>query len=250
MAVGSDVFSTVSPQKHNKGGRRVAFSDVDAKEGGRRDSCSPSIRRRRDVEHKKSCCFRCCACTCLSVLAILLIGLLLASTLVFFLQSELPRIRVETCSISSIDMTRTQVNGKTVFLTDLGTNILLNVTNRNERVAVSFGPLKANVSWEDIGVGEVRFAGFFLDSKLVSKLNVSTRVTGATLNEDDAEQLQKQKEEHNTVLTVVMRGTVGFHVGWFHLQRLPLLVRCSEINQAALEVGQDQECGVRIYAFS
>ncbi|XP_030447656.2 NDR1/HIN1-like protein 2 [Syzygium oleosum] len=232
------------PHAKPKQTRHVAFSEV--------SECSsipgnyPRKSRRCCRCNCGSCCFVCCAWSCLGVLAVVLGILVLGVWFVSFIKSDLPEVRVQRLSFPGMRLAN---SSKQDTLLDTGVEVILNVTNKNEKIGISYKSMTAEVSLEEIRIGQAHVSGFFQEPRNQTMLKLATQVTRTVIPKEDGSDLQSDFKERVMVLDVVLNGTLALNFGRFKLQGLPFVIGCTDIKQAEVDIGLEPRCSIRVFAF-
>lgn len=230
--------------KKPKQARHVAFSEV--------SECSTFAgtykRKSRNCCRFNcgSCCFVCCAWSCLVVVALVLSILVLAVWFVSFLKSDLPEVRVQKVSFPGL---RIASSSKQETQLDAGVEVLLNITNKNEKIGISYAGMTAEFFLEDIKMGQSQVSRFFQEPKKQTTLKLATQVTRTVISREDGQDLQSDMKHNTVVFDMVLNGGLGFKFGKFKLQRLPFIIGCNGISQADVIIGLEPRCKIRIFAF-
>ncbi|KAI3434247.1 uncharacterized protein J3R85_006708, partial [Psidium guajava] len=228
-------------RKKSKQTRHVAFSEV--------SECStitgnyPGKSRPCCRCNCRPCCFVCSAWTCLTVLAVILGILVLGVWFVSFIKSDLPEVRVQRISFPGL---RVANSSKQETLLDTGVEVLLNFTNINEKIGILYDSMTAEVTLEDIRMGQAKVSGFFQEPRNQNMLKLATQVTHIVIPKEDGQDLQSDLKDGTMVLDVVLNGTLGFDFGSFKLQSLPFVIGCTDIKQAEVDLGLEPRCSIRI----
>lgn len=224
--------------------RHVAFSEV---------SGSSSVPGNNPGKLRSCCrcdcgsfCFVCCAWSCLGVLAVILSILVLGVWFVSFIKSDLPEVRVQKLSFPGLYVGN---SSKQETLLNTGVEVLLNVTNKNEKIGISYNSMTAEVSLEDLRMGQAQVPGFSQEPKNQTMLKLKTEVSHFVLSKEDGQDLQSDLKNNGMVLDVVLNGTLGLNFGTFKLQGLPFIIGCTDIKQSDVDTGLEPGCSIRIFAF-
>lgn len=230
--------------KKPKQARHVAFSEVS--ESSTFAGTYPRKSRNCCRFNCGSCCFVCCAWTCLVTVAVVLSILVLGVWFVSVLKSDLPQVRVQKVSFPGLSVAN---SSKQETLLDTGVQVLLNITNKNEKIGISYARMTAEFFLEDIKMGQSQVSRFFQEPKNQTTLKLATQVTRTIIAREDGQDLQSDMKHNAVVFDVVLNGKLGFKFGKFKLQRLPFIIGCNDISQSDVDIGLEPRCKIRIFAF-
>lgn len=122
---------------------------------------------------------------------------------------------------------------------DAGLEFVVEFANSNSRIELSFESLSAEVAWEEVKVqGKTEMESFSERPRESKALGVRTRMG----NENEKEKVL----DSETVLDLVIRGIVGFHVGMIDVNGIPLWIQCNP-KQAEIDLGLKPLCRARIF---
>ncbi|OWM68704.1 uncharacterized protein LOC116210485 [Punica granatum] len=232
-----------------KSPRQVAFSEIPLPpqyQHHQRDD----QRKKKDHQDEsgRPCCFTCCAGACLCVLAFLLVIVVLGVSFLSFLQSELPDIRVQSFSFSKLGVRH--FDSESYSLLNATANVFLNMTNKNDKVGISYHSLLAYVSSNNIQLGQnIQLDGFSQSPRNSTSLKVTATLLGAKVDTDDAQMLESDAKSRKMSVDVGLHGSLGFYAGdILKLQGLPFQIRCSNVLQSQIDVEQPTRCNIRLFA--
>lgn len=198
-----------------------------------------------DVKRERRGCRLCCAWTSL-VVGFLVLGLMLLGALsLSFVKGALPEFRVKSLNISRLEISK---KDKNTFLT-ADVQLLINVTNKNDRYDLSYSVLSVEVSSEDINLGTKEVAEFKQNPKKVSVLNVSTEVKKSVVDDAATDDLKSNYKDRQVVIDVVFEGSVTVNMEGRKLSGLPLKVLCTSIQQVDIDNGLQPQCRVKMFHF-
>lgn len=237
--------------RQTKTPRQVAFSGIppppkyDCHQAG--DDDKKKINDHKD-ELGRPCCFTCCAGACLCVLAFLLIIVVLGLSFVSFLQSELPDIRLQKFSFSKFGVLNSE--SESYSLLNATADLSLNISNKNDKVGITYQSFLAYVSSDNIQLGQnIQLEGFSQSPRNSTLLKVTATLLGAKVDMDDARMLDLDARSRHMNIDVGLRGRLGFYAGdILKLQGLPFQIRCFNVMQSQIDIGQAPRCNIRLFA--
>lgn len=226
------------PSQDLKGSRRVAFTD--------------SLPKHRttsgDSEHGSRFCprlFACCGWICIGVFGIVLAVLILGVIFLSFLQSGLPEITVRT-----LDLTKFEIQNSTnQDNAPLNSRVQMSVEmkNKNEKMELTYSNIAMNLVSEDVGLGKSVIAGFSHNPGNTSRFNLTIDVAGDSTDRENALELEDDKKKVQMDVQVTMEATIGFHLGIFHLNKVPIHVGCVYHQSLILYRAQQPPCNIRMF---
>lgn len=197
-------------------------------------------------EEKRKCygCFkRCCACTCMLVSVVLIILLLTGLSVNSSITSRLPQVFVTVLKFSRLDFT----NSSTDFLLNANMNTVLQLSNKDDKTVLYYGPMKADVSSENINLGHKKVLGFTQSPGNVTSLKIVTRLRKSKVYDVDATLLRSKEKKLEAVVNVFLSGKLGFDWLGFRI-RIPIVIACEEVKQSDVINDLKPTCDVRIFS--
>ncbi|XP_038895624.1 uncharacterized protein LOC120083816 [Benincasa hispida] len=224
----------------NRGSRRVAFSE--------------SLPRHRaasgegNSRHRSKCCprlFACCAWICLVVFGIVLAVLILGVIFMSFLQSGLPQITVKMLNLSKFE-TNNSTNQNNVLL-NAKVDVSIEMRNKNDKIELSYSNIVVNLASDDVKLGRSVIPGFTHKPGNTTYFNVTMNVVGASTDKDNVSQLEDDRKRVQMNVQVTMESTVGFHIGIFNLNDVPIHVACDFKQFLLLYRINEPPCNIRMF---
>ncbi|CAN8247498.1 unnamed protein product [Cochlearia groenlandica] len=199
-----------------------------------------------DHEEKRECSgfFRkCCACTCVFMSIFLLIALLTGLSVNFSIKSRLPLVYITKLDFSRFDFT----NSTTDVLLNANINTVLQLSNVNDKTTLYYSPMKADVSSENINLGQKKILGFAQSPGNVTYLKIVTRLRKYKANDVDATLLRNNVKSLEAEVNVLLSGKVSFDWLGFRIH-LSIVIACEDVKQSDVKNGLKPECDVRIFS--
>ncbi|KAK9279600.1 hypothetical protein L1049_013279 [Liquidambar formosana] len=219
--------------------RHVVFSEIP------RRPHKPDKERRRG-RCCSGCFVVCCAWGCMIGFALVLVLLVVAAIFVAFLHSEMPEVHVARVSIPSLDVV-TASSQQALLSADV--DIVVEVSNKNDRAKLSYGTMTVDVSSEKISLGQTKVVAFSQKPKNSTELKIHTKVTRLAVDKEDGAFLKSNVKDGEMVFDVVLSGTIGVGVGRFTINGLPVTMACHGIQQSQVDIGQEPKCSVKMFSF-
>ncbi|KAJ4891340.1 Late embryogenesis abundant (LEA) hydroxyproline-rich glycoprotein family [Raphanus sativus] len=209
-----------------------------------RSTNSGSFVDREDEKRKCPGCFRkCCACTCMFLSIVLIVVLLTGLSLNSSVKSSLPQVSVTYLRFSRLDF----ANSTADLLLNANLKTVLELSNKNDKSVLYYGPMRAAVSSENIKLGEKRLVGFTQSPGNVTYLSVPTRLRKSKVYDVDATLLRNKEKKLEAVVYVRLSGKLGFDWLGFRI-RLPTVIACEDVKQSDVINGLKPTCDVRIFS--
>ncbi|CAA0373594.1 unnamed protein product [Arabidopsis thaliana] len=198
-------------------------------------------------EDKRICasgCFRkCCACTCMFVSVVLIIVLLVGLSANSSIKSILPQVLVTNLKFSRLDIAKSSTD----LLMNANLNTVLQLSNNNDKTVLYYGPMKADISSENINLGKKTLSGFKQDPGNVTSLKILTRLRKSKVYDVDATLLTNKEKTLEAVVDVFLRGKLS--VDWLGFKvHIPIVIACESVKQSDVINGLKPACDVRIFS--
>ncbi|XP_022158431.1 uncharacterized protein LOC111024923 [Momordica charantia] len=224
----------------DKGERRVYFSESLPTHRATSDSGTKCRRR----------LFAYCGRICIGAFGILLALLIIAVIFMSFLQSGLPEISIKTLQLSKFEIHDSTNQNHNNAVLDARVDISMTVRNKNDKIELSYGDIVVNVASDDVKLGKSVIGGFSHGPGNTTYLNVTTNVVGDGVDRENALEIQEEKKRVEMVAQVRMEAIIGFHAGIFSIEKVPIHVRCDDVQQFLL-VNRIKEasCNIRMFPF-
>ncbi|KAL1192768.1 hypothetical protein V5N11_030852 [Cardamine amara subsp. amara] len=197
-------------------------------------------------EEKRRCsgCFReCCAWTCMFLSIVLIILLLTGLSVNSSIKSKLPQVFVANLKFSKLDF----VKSSTDLLMNANVNTVLQLSNNNDKTVLYYSPMKADVSSENINLGQKKLDGFKQNPGDVTTLKIATRLRKSKVYDVDATLLRNKEKYVQVVVDVLLSGKLSFDWLGFRV-RLPIVIACDGVKQSDVLNGLKPTCDVRIFS--
>ncbi|KAK7302035.1 hypothetical protein RJT34_12914 [Clitoria ternatea] len=208
----------------------------------------PSYRRsdRGDLDSspdhlEKGHRYRCCVWSCLVMFIIIVAILLIGISYLAFLKGGMPKVNVRSFNIML------NVNNETQKM-DSVIHLGLMVSNNNEKLKLLYGPLKVEVSSEDVALGKTTVEGFSQMPKNVTTLQMTMTLENADVNKYAASDLKSDINAHEMEFDVYASSHIGFQVGSLQMDNVPFLIACHQIKKMDVDFGRRPECNVKMLA--
>ncbi|KFK22951.1 hypothetical protein AALP_AAs47561U001000 [Arabis alpina] len=199
-----------------------------------------------DQEEKRDCsgCFRkCCAYTCMFLSIVLIIVLLTGLSVNTSIKSRLPEVLVTNLKFSRLDFAISSD-----LLMNANMNTVLQLSNKNnDKTVLYYSPMKADVSSENINLGQKRLVGFEQNPGNVTSLKIATRVRKSKVYDVDATLLRNKEKNREAVVDVFLRGKLSFDWLGFRIH-IPVVFACEDVKQSDVLNGLKPNCDVRIFS--
>ncbi|GAV58604.1 hypothetical protein CFOL_v3_02137 [Cephalotus follicularis] len=223
--------------------RHVAFCEIPPKYQVRDDErCSDE-----ESSRCRPCFFTCCAWTCLALCTLSLILLIVGVSFYAMVQSWLPEIRMEKISFIKTDFVNSSPGSPKMLALNAATDVVLQVSNKNENAGLVFGPLAVDVSWEEIKLGRANVPGFSLHPKNSTTLTLHSGVATSQVDKDDEGEIKTSLKNRDMMIDVFLTGLIGFNLGGLRMNGLPLQIVCQDINLSDVDLGRQPACDVKIF---
>ncbi|XP_022998792.1 uncharacterized protein LOC111493353 [Cucurbita maxima] len=220
----------------DKGARRVAFSDSLPKHR------SASLRATKFVF---SHLFAFCAWICLAVFGIAITLLILGVIFVSFLQSSLPEITVKMLDLSKIQIQNSTNQNVAVLNTKV--RMAIDIRNKNEKLELSYSDLNMKLVSENIELGRNVIPSFSQEPGNTTSLNVTLKVDRDSIDRDSISLLEDDRKKAQVVVKITMVGSVGFHLGIFKLNKVPIHVTCNFQQYLLLYRVKEPPCSITMF---
>ncbi|XP_027336623.1 uncharacterized protein LOC113850326 [Abrus precatorius] len=188
------------------------------------------------------CCFGCCAWTCVVVFVLIIAFLFVGIAYVGFLKSGMPEVNVRMFNI-----TKLQVDNNTQKM-DAIINLVLKVSNKNEKLKLFYSPLSVDVASDDVPLGKTKVHGFSQMPMNDTNLNMTMVLENADVNTYAVDDLKSDIKAYEMVFDVYVNGKIGFQVGSWHMSKVPFLVSCHQIKRMDVDFGRRPPCNVKMFA--
>ncbi|KAG6607382.1 hypothetical protein SDJN03_00724, partial [Cucurbita argyrosperma subsp. sororia] len=220
----------------DKGARRVAFSDSLPKHR------STSLRATKFVFSRL---FAFCAWICLAVFGIAITLLILGVIFVSFLQSGLPEITVKMLDLSKIQIQNSTNQNVAVLNTKV--RMAIDIKNKNEKLELSYSDLNMKLVSENIELGRNVIPSFSQEPGNTTSLNVTLNVDRDSIDRDSISLLEDDRKKAQVVVKITMVGSVGFHLGIFKLNKVPIHVTCNFQQYLLLYRVKEPPCSITMF---
>lgn len=197
-------------------------------------------------EEKRKCpgCFRkCCACTCMFLSIVLIIVLLTGLSVNSSIKSRLPQVFVTNLKFSRFNFAQSSTD----LLLNANLNTVLQLSNKNDKTVLYYSPMKADVSSENISLGQKRLIGFEQNPGNVTSLKIATRLRKSKVYDVDATLLRNKEKNLEAVVDVFLRGKLSFDWLGFRIH-IPVVIACQDVKQSDVINGLKPKCDVRIFS--
>lgn len=111
---------------------------------------------------------------------------------------------------------------------------------------VYYSSLMADLSSEDVYLGNVHLPEMEQKPQNSTELKVHTELQNVTVNGSDAEDLKKKSLNRQMLINVILGGNVHYVINGRKMTGFPFKVLCQNIYQGDLDDGLLPECQVKM----
>ncbi|KAI4306301.1 hypothetical protein L6164_029587 [Bauhinia variegata] len=224
----------------SKSGRYVAF-EAPNRRTGLSDSDIDTNIEHLEKGRKRPYYFACCAWGCIIVFTLVIVVVIMGIVYVAFLQAGMPQIFVRYINVNKLQVD----NSRTDATLDVG----ILISNKNDKLKLLYGLLTVNVNSEGVELGHKQVHAFSQNPQNNKKLDLQMSLNDAKADTDAVNDIKSDMKAHEMEFDVYIVGTIGFEVGTVHMNTVPFLATCHQVQQKVLDFGGQPKCEVKMFSF-
>lgn len=164
-----------------------------------------------------------------------------------FLQSGLPEISVTMLNLSDLKIQNSTNRNNNNALLNAKVAMMIEMKNKNEKLELTYSKIVVNLASEDLKLGKTVVPGFTHVPGNITVLNLKLNVAEDSTDRDNALQLQDDEKKVQMDVEVTMDATIGFHLGIFHMNKVPIHVDCDFQQFRLLYLLKEPTCNIRMF---
>ncbi|XP_023521220.1 uncharacterized protein LOC111788445 [Cucurbita pepo subsp. pepo] len=126
----------------------------------------------------------------------------------------------------------------------------IDIKNKNEKLELSYSDLNMKLVSENIELGRNVIPSFSQEPGNTTSLNVTLNVDRDSIDRDSISLLEDDRKKAQVVVKITMVGSVGFHLGIFKLNKVPIHVTCNFQQYLLLYRVKEPPCSITMFPTS